>query len=593
MTRLYNIIAAMLAATCAGAAVFPVSNSWYNYQPCEPIATLYTAIVERCQVAGISEPSIVQTWECSAGSSNDVFYTTNIYDGVEVVTTNWLLWPDHIVTNIVGGTTNISHYTNLCLMTANIVTTNQFGPFDYSYTSPNESGVATGYPYVTHYALDALDTRIENLIPEFVCRHVMSNDTYNAWFASCPTNFEGTHSNIIPWESKAGMFSREGIGYATNLTVDTYTDLVTGGDARFTRQPPTIDSWVLAEAHYTGAWVFVDVGQFDTRYYSTNLPYAVYTPEGTNIVQSVSITCTGDVLVVSDQSTDGASEIVSVTGTNTAMTSLWYDVGGLSVTGGTPSTGDVVAVLWKGTYPLYGDYPYRLYAEDLNERAEVLSKLITTYSDAIYFWGTNETYVGNSTTNWGMEGVARADDPLPSGSWAEAKANCVTDYGVDSRSGPEKSTRLQYDYHVYQWYYEAAARASTWRLGLAGYTGGSPLWSPITVTTNYAKEVCFYVSLLNMGYPDDTDYDFDDYGNTLLEETMINTLGLYEAVTGAASQSNVVFSSTYSDLDFPDAWPTTEPTTNDTYTHESARGYVLHTYDAYINWTNLTLQPLD
>lgn len=548
MTRLYNIIAAMLAATCAGATVFPVSNSWYNYEPCLPMATLYTAIVERCELTGVTPPAVVQTWECAAGSSNDVFF----------------------VTNITANATNITHYTNIHLMTTNILTTNQFVPFEYSYVSPNESGTATGYPYVTRYALHELDTTIDALIPEFTAASMMTNGTYNLWFSNCPpvSIHSKSKQGIVLDESKAGILARRGIGYATNFTTNVYGH-VTGGDAWYTRQPPTIDQWLLAEAHYTGAWTFVDVGDFDTRYYGGDTPDVVYTPAGTNPVQAVSVTSSGLALIESNQAAVVTTEVVVVSGTTTPTIERWYSVSNLAVTGGTPSTGDVVSVVWPGTYPLYGDYPYRLYAQDINERAHVLSLLTRTESSNVgRLPTTNDMYgVGTSKTN--------------TGSWAEAKTKAEEDYDFPGTMGAS-FTRLGWQWsgtpHLIR--YRASARNSKW----TGFAASD---------TNHNPQIEYYVRS-RLGDSTNSlieEYEFTNNGHTNVTIDHVWQFALFKVITDNTAATNEVECGS---TNFP-SWAPSLPTIEPIRSGDFYYGYYIDAFDiiAFLAYTNLTIQPWD
>jgi hypothetical protein len=560
LTPRFNIIAMLsVVALSALGSVFPVSNSWYNYEPCLPIATLYTAIVDRCSLTGVSEPEIEQTWTLSGGSSNDVFFTTNV----------------------TGGITNITHYTNIHLMTTNILTTNQFGPFEYSYTSPNESGTATGWPYVTHYCLDELDDTIDLLIPEFLAGSLQTNGLYSHYFATYPTNSHGIRYATLPDESKAGMFYRSGIGYATNLTTNAI-GFVTGGDAWWTRQPPTIESWTLAEAHYTGAWVFVDVGDFDKRFYDDPSVECLYLPSGTNAVQAVSVTSTGLVLVISNQSTVVSSEVVSVSSGTNSMNGAWYSISNLTVSGGSPSTGDVVAIRWAGTFPMYGDYPYRLYADDLNERAQALRMLTTTEASVAWYLGTNNYQAPFADTNvykYGKDS-ARAD----SSTWADVKTGAEGDFDLFNPGAPARRTSLSYAWrstHPAHWRRGAEGASSIWKLGAH------------ETETNFPRSVDFYVLHDQSGT--NTFYEFDNGGDSRITTNILLQYGFLES--SATNQEMDVYSTTNGTISTFPAWHSTTPTdpTNDGpnpyYERNWIRGYIINENIGIVNWTDLTLQP--
>ena len=112
-------------------------GSWYEATDVyDPFGQLYSGVVERCIITGVSQPNVVETWTATWGTSSTV--VTNAY-GV---------------------------FTNTAVVTTNVVTTNALGPF--TYTGQGGSTM-TGTPYVTHAFVAAMDTAIASLIQHLLC----------------------------------------------------------------------------------------------------------------------------------------------------------------------------------------------------------------------------------------------------------------------------------------------------------------------------------------------------------------------------------------------------------------------------------------
>ena len=323
-----------------------------------PLGQIVSGVVERCEVVPqVSMLNIVETWTCSAGTSNH--YGT--------------------ATNISGTTTNLVPYTNTYPIYTNIVVTNQVGPFQYKYT--DTGGVertGTSYPPVTRGFLHSLDSKIEQLIPYFVCTNEAGGDGN---VSSYLVRSKGTgiyYPTDMPMESMAGLFARNNLGYSTNLTVDSWGH-TNGGSAWWTRTPAITSHWPLAAAHYTGTWVQTSIGDFDTRYYEWDeRPVLEYTSAGTNPLSSLSVTVAGLVLNMTNQTTASDSEVVVVTSSNTPLTLPFFRVTSITPAAAPPNTGDLFVAAWTSSVPLFGSQPYRLYVTDMNERAKVLSMLMWT-----------------------------------------------------------------------------------------------------------------------------------------------------------------------------------------------------------------------
>jgi len=354
-----------------------------------PIGQIYSGVVERCSISGVSEPSIVKVYSSFAGTSNE------------------------IVTNAFGTFTNIN------IVYTNITTTNQIDPWVYDAGGINY----TGYPTIDRAFIHGLDTKIYALLSSgsWVSTNEVSGDgTYSNWFETDDSG--GSFPSAFPIESRAGLFHRQDIGYSTNLTTNAW-GFVTGGDAWFTRTPAVTSDWVLAESHYTGSWVFVDIGSFERRYYDTEYhPVLKYTTGGTNAIGSYTVSVTGQVLNIPAQTLSVTSETVTVTSTNTALTNYWFDITAIASASPGANTGDVMAVIWTNEVVLYGSMPYELFADDIDERVDVLSALLWTYKTPS--WDPP----ANSNNYWSGSAV--------SNSWADATLGVTNDWAGAVEDSP-------------------------------------------------------------------------------------------------------------------------------------------------------------
>jgi hypothetical protein len=153
------------------------------------------------------------------------------------------------------------------------------------------------------------------------------------------------------------------------------------------------------------SWYGDDV--FDSKFYDeTTRPFLHYyrgRVTSNSPALSVSVTITGRVYhsLLTNQTLVYTSETVvvdGISGTNdfkkVPLAGAWYDAEWYDVTGNYNSN-DTVGVVWEG-YQLYGDRPYFMQAEDINERVAVLSRLVhTTHSE--WHW-TNSTGRTNSNS---------------------------------------------------------------------------------------------------------------------------------------------------------------------------------------------------
>jgi len=440
----------------------------------DPFGQIVTAINERCEITGSAALAIAETWTCAAGSSNRVFSTTNI----------------------VGGVTNIYWHTNIVLLTIEVTTTNQTGAFTYDYTDPSGSYTATGYPWVTRYFMTQIDNKLIALADsgEFVCTNEMgTNGNYDGWFD------KGTASNKptgFALESLGGCLYRQGIGVTFDPQTNSWGFVTNTGMAEFTRQVDLTAKWLLAEAHYTGAWTFIEAGTFDADvdWWDTNdFPAIVYVPATTNSFGTVQGLVTGLIMQVDaggSWSSVYTSETVSISSTNeTALAHWWNDLQDLECSGGTPSTGDVIALYWTNVLT-YGDWPYDVFAEDLDERIVVIHALVHSHASANS--GTSGIEHGGYW-DWKGYGWSEATNKTWHGAPEQAMPYGSTDYDPDT---PDDYSAIEGEYST----------SSPWEPDWTNYVtdvGHDDWWYRVTV----------YHGLIPMdNWTDDPENGFDWFG---------------------------------------------------------------------------------
>ena len=540
MIRLCNSFLLLFAVSAfAGFDGFPLANNtnaptWYEARELyNPIGQLYSGVVERCSVTTVASPEIIETWIVSAGSSNEV------------------------ETVVDGGVTNV--YTNIVLLTQEITTTNQLAPFEYTCTDPSGTYSATGFPYLTHYFLDKLDDTIDALIPKFLAGSLKTNGNFNAYFASVlPFENDPNIGGLVhdfPTESKAGLFDRTGIGFATNLTTNV-AGYVTGGTAYYTRQPPTTRNWLIAELHAaTNGWTDIDIGDFDIKYFNTNVfPIVTYIQGGTNSLATTSLTITGDALNTSNQTLFATSEIVSVSSTTTLCTVQWFDITSITTASTINNTGDVFAISYTNEIALYGDRPYRLYSSDLDERWTVLTNLVDTQCGQVRFpayLDDPQSIRWNGYVNGRQETIAEAKSTV--------EDRYEEDFGVFS--GVRASTFIKYDFDTWMGiprdsYIASADRRSSYLIA-----------TNIVTNATMTSVVAVYADIFEPYYQaiGNNLTEFDDHGNGYLSNQK-QLLHSEQLTLGEVAFSEPWFGAVNP---FPN-WPTTNPTN---VSQTSSRGY--------------------
>lgn len=251
-------------------------------------------------------------------------------------------------------------------------------------------------PYVTRALVVQLDTAMRAAAPAFVQYWEEAGGSFNTYFST--TNAGGSYPTNPPFCNAAAIMLHAGIGIVTNESYD--IGAVTGGEAYFTRQPPVVHTWSLAEATYlagtnppaTEAWVSQTIKPFDLRYYGSDGPVVRYFPGGTNAFTSVPITIQGVVLNTGSQSTNAYTETVSIVSTNHQLSTIWFSITNITCTNSAANNRDVLNVAYTGEFPLYGDAPYTLDAATLLERYKFIDALRWTFdggSAATNFYAWN------------------------------------------------------------------------------------------------------------------------------------------------------------------------------------------------------------
>jgi len=375
----------------------PDCQTWQAaYSNYNPIGQVFTALQERVQVVkGWSQLSIVQSWTVDDGMETNVV-TVGSYD-----------------------------YTNVTIRTKTAWTTNAIPGERYTYDL-TDGGTGAGVAHLTHYFLNRLDKYLMEVIGQdpvdttFLATNQAVGGTFDAWFAQ--TDDDGNHPSDFPYVSLPYLFDLLDIGHATNLVEDPF-GVITNGDAFFILAPWATSHYPLVEAAYTGTeWQTNNLGKFNRRYYGTELPRILYVPAVSGEYSSVSVTLTGDALVITSayhwlaQDLTNTTETVSVIGQETALTEPWYQITNVTVTG-TGATGDVLHVGWAAPMELHAHEYWMLtsgagwshwfYLAALDERAAVLRELqwVTggyadvpeTSDNARYWYGFTNSWGGAKT----------------------------------------------------------------------------------------------------------------------------------------------------------------------------------------------------
>jgi len=359
-------------------------------------------------------------------------------------------------------------------------------------------------PYLTYNIMTNLDARILSL-PAGFARHWETNaeGLYTDWFLDTSS---GSYPTEAPRSSFANILQHLGIGYVTNVATNLY-GRITSSAAKFTRQPPTLNSYVLKESYFAGSdpWASRSFGlTADEDISAGALPVLRFYASTTNDWTAPGgITITGQRRV--PPHTIGAQSIV-VTPLSTndfALTDLWYTVSSILVTNTAAHTGDTYAVGYYGLDVSYYDAPYHLYAEDVIERFRVINALRHTVYDTQGSGDSLHWYSGDEMSAcyvWQelWEGSGAGSNAANARAAAEANWQDICGFAGSGVS-------LWYPH----WYstQEYACALNDYEAGLWAHS--SVAVSESAYDTNYVHDVQFYVRATSVW---DTVWTYDDNG---------------------------------------------------------------------------------
>jgi hypothetical protein len=361
----------------------PTNASFYSVDTNHYVAQLYSGLVERCTVAGVSVPTVVDVWTNFGGVSNTVVVT----NGVTI--------------------------TNLYPRTIPVTVTNVFLPFEYTYVDPVSSNTVTNiaYPRVKRSWFTTWDTTFDSLVGSFVITNG-SGTNYNTWFGTMGVSNLGTSATPPMW-TKTNLFLTLGIGYVTNTV------------AQWTHTPgnPYAD-WLLAGIWASGktetAWTFKAFTEMGTNMHPRDasvLPVAQYIPAGAGTPTNLAITLGGKVWNSSGTGLVSQVETITFTdGNPVTLTYAWESVTGITCTATRPNSNDAIRITYTNHPALYaGVVPFRMYSATLNERWKALDTLRWTYKvNSAYTFTDTNTANGpdNSATGW-AQSMASTDATWP------------------------------------------------------------------------------------------------------------------------------------------------------------------------------------
>lgn len=383
----------------AGWTNFPLAvdnTNAYNWEACVTNwLQLIEAIKERGLIAdGNTNFAFVDNYEVPAGYTNAVVAT------------------------------NGTSFINRILCYTNITMTN-LTKRAYTYTDAEGLHTATGWPYIKQSQIVDMDARLMTLIPYFVLTNQAVSGTFTEWFdKGASTN----HPTDFPMAIPASLFEMLQIGKVTNVTRDSY-EVITNGEAYFTRYPMTTNSWLLYESTYTGGigWKNNYIQEKGLRYYETIPPNAVYHLGGSVTQTVTSFTISGTEIITSNQAGTNVSETIVLSTATTALSKIWYNVTNITTTSAGANTGDVLSIVYQNPHAVHGEHPYQIFAVDLDERWKVL--------DALRWTRKNVQAYGELHSGWTPD--IQPTGGLSPNTWASAMGGAEAHENTNSGSAPD------------------------------------------------------------------------------------------------------------------------------------------------------------
>ena len=412
-----------------------LSNDWYAADASAVMSQSYSSIVERVRVRGYdvvgANMGWIQSVEVPAGSNTSVVVKTNAW--------------------------GVYTYTNINLVSTNIIVTNQFGPFVYSYTDISGAHIGTGLTFVTSgelfslcrwffvpyggYAgplrggngasggmirrgLDIAPAAFDGNYLRAINRTVETNGNLNAWFA---TAGGGTYPQILPYWDTGSLMQYTGAGKAIEVTNDVF-GLPIGGRGFFTQYPGGPPCMLASLSFNTGVWTRLDSVQTYKPMRAlrqTNEvagPVARYVRANTNLAAApVVLTCTGEVVqglstgfydysgggyMAEDYKRTNALLVITTTGTVTEVALPFANIASIScgTTSGV-SNNDSVAIFWPAEPVQWMNYSD---AQDLGLHTPNIDyTMAALYLNEVYsnameltWWGAGGTWTATDNTNY-------------------------------------------------------------------------------------------------------------------------------------------------------------------------------------------------
>lgn len=325
-----------------------------------------------------------------------------------------------IVTNGVTFTNRILCYTNVSCTNLSIRT--------YTYSDAEGSHTATAFPWVIQSQIAYIDQYISDCIPFFVATNRSQSGNFTTWFDRGETT---NKQNNFPFWTKAELFTHRQIGFVTNFYTNCWG--ITNGDAYFTRYPLTTNQWLIFETSYVSNWNTNTINNKGLKYYENIPPVAIYHLGGSETQKPLSFTFYGEEIVRSNQSLTSVNETVSISLGTTALTKIWYSITNVTVSGNAANTGDVLSIVYTNPHAVYGDFPYQILAQDLDERWKVLDSLVWTAPSFSDFGGPNGYQMDGTGGTWTVAKSAADGASVESG--VGGKAHKAT-YGVTNLYAP-------------------------------------------------------------------------------------------------------------------------------------------------------------
>ena len=348
--RWHSIAALLLSASTAFAGwdgfPCPTNVSWYSLETNHYVSQLYSGLVERCDAIGSARPSVVDTYSnLFAGYTNT--YTTITNGDIFVITNNFICY-------------------------TNVTVTNQFLPFEYSWSQTNgTSGTATCYPSIKRSWFTTWDSKLFSICTSYVDTNQLGTDgTYNAWFSlPAQSNNIGASS---PQITITGLFSKAAIGW-TNRNVAHWTQSAYANSS----------DWLLASIHSgsnaVNQWTFKRWTDLTTAHPCNSLytPIAEYIAAGTNAVTNLQMTVSGTAWGSLGSNVLTTSEVVSFSSTNdTVLTNSWRTITDITCSSVRANSNDAIRVTYKTLPSLYdSSVGWMLTPESLNERKACIDQL--------------------------------------------------------------------------------------------------------------------------------------------------------------------------------------------------------------------------